>query len=66
MQMQFTSEFETMNEESLILIMGGASEQLSATGSCGSTGSSKDCDNTAVCNCMCPPPTPPKRTTKKP
>lgn len=56
MRMQITSEFATMNEESLILIMGGASQQLSATGSCGSTGSSNNCDNTAVCNCVCPPP----------
>lgn len=51
MQKHLTSGFTSMNEESLILVMGGASEQLSATGSCGSTGSSIGCDNTAVCNC---------------
>lgn len=56
MRMQVNSGLATMDEESLILVMGGTSQQLSATGSCGSTGSSSDCDNTAVCNCCRPEP----------
>lgn len=54
MRKQLTGEFSIMTEESLILVVGGASQQLAATGSCGSTGSSSDCDNTAVCTCCRP------------
>lgn len=56
MRTQFTSDFSTMTEESLILVMGGASLQMAATGSCGSTGSSSSCDNTAICTCCQPEP----------
>jgi len=48
------SGFSTMSEDSLILVLGGSSQQLSATGSCGSSGSSSSCDATSVCNCKCP------------
>lgn len=51
---QVESGFSTMSEESLILVLGGSSQQLSATGSCGSSGSSSSCDATSVCNCKCP------------
>ena len=51
-----SSGFVKMDKESLILVVGGASSQLSATGSCGSTGSSSGCDATAVCNCCQPQP----------
>ena len=56
MRTQTTSKFATMNEESLILVLGGTSEQLSATGSCGSTGSSSECEKTSICNCCYPEP----------
>lgn len=50
-----TDEFSVLNKDSLILILGGQSHTVAAGASCGSTGSSKDCDGTAVCNCQCPP-----------
>lgn len=56
MRMQLTADFSTMNTDSLILVLGGASQQLAATGSCGSTGSSSGCDATSVCNCCVKPP----------
>lgn len=63
MRQELTGQFERLDEESLILVMGGASQQLSATGSCGSTGSSNKCVSTAVCNCC--QPTPIKKPGKK-
>lgn len=47
-----TDEFSVLNKESLMLVLGG--QAVAAQGSCGSSGSSQSCDNTARCNCMCP------------
>lgn len=52
-----TYEFSILNKESLMLVLGGQAHTVAAQGSCGScgsSGSSQSCDNTAVCNCMCP------------
>ncbi|EGN56433.1 hypothetical protein Premu_0991 [Hallella multisaccharivorax DSM 17128] len=49
-----TDEFSVLSKDSLILILGGQSHNVAAGASCGSSGSSKDCDGTAVCNCRCP------------
>lgn len=54
MDSMLTDEFSIMNEDSLILGLGGMSHALAATGSCGSSGSSRRCDATSVCNCSCP------------
>lgn len=37
-----------------MLVLGGQAHTVAAQGSCGSSRSSQSCDNTAVCNCMCP------------
>lgn len=49
-----SSGMSVLNEESMILVMGGNGHTVSVAASCGSTGSSSDCDGTAVCNCQCP------------
>lgn len=49
-----SSEMSVLNEETMILIMGGNGHTVSAAASCGSTGSSSGCDGTAKCNCKCP------------
>ena len=49
-----TDEFSVLNKDSLMLVLGGQAHTVAAQGSCGSTGSGKSCDNTAVCNCLCP------------
>lgn len=49
-----TDEFSVLNKESLMLVLGGQAHTVAAQGSCGSSRSSQSCDNTAVCNCMCP------------
>lgn len=43
-----------LNKDSMILVMGGRGHTVSVAASCGSTGSSNQCDGTAVCNCFCP------------
>lgn len=49
-----SSEMSVLNKESMILVMGGNGRAVSVAASCGSTGSSSNCDGTAVCNCLCP------------
>lgn len=49
-----TDEFSVLNKESLMLVLGDQAHTVAAQGSCGSSGSSQSCDNTARCNCMCP------------
>lgn len=49
-----TDEFSVLSKDSLILILGGQSHTVAGGASCGSSGSSKGCDGTAVCNCQCP------------
>lgn len=49
-----SSGMSVLNKESMILVMGGNGHTASVAASCGSTGSSSDCDATAVCNCVCP------------
>jgi hypothetical protein len=51
MKSEMTNEFSRLSEEALVLVIGGSSQSIAATGSCGTTGSSKDCDHTAVCTC---------------
>lgn len=49
-----SSGMSVLNEESMILVMGGNGHTVSVAASCGSTGSSSDCDGTAVCNSNAP------------
>lgn len=56
-----TDEFSVLNRDSLILIFGGQAHTVAAGASCGSSGSSNECDGTAVCNCQCPIERPIKR-----
>ena len=55
MKTHVTDEFSILDEDSLILVLGGMSHSVAVAASCGSSGSSSECDGTAVCNCKCPP-----------
>lgn len=48
----FDSNFSKLSKGNMAKVIGG--------GSCGRTGSSSKCDNTAVCNCPIPPDGPKK------